>query len=181
MKSFVFISTLIGSEEFNKKNNQVFLFLHNLEVEYRGFSTWYWNKVVPSVLLRSKEIIIAEFCGKIIGVAIIKNDKTEKKICTLRVKKEFMGQGIGRRLMECAFYELDTNMPFITVSSLRIVQFKKIFKYYGFKPSGLYANYYNSGKTEICFNGCLPGEIYLPTCGETKEVLSRHTQCFVRI
>lgn len=165
METFVFASGLLDKDKFDKIVNQVFYFLRNLEVEYRGFSAWYWNKVVPSVLVGDKEMIVAKFNREITGVIIIKNEANEKKICTLRVKKEFRNHGIGRRLMEMAFMELNTQEPFITVSSMRIMQFKNIFKYYGFKPSAIYNNYYNSGRIEICFNGSLPGNVYLPEYG----------------
>ena len=63
--------------------------------------------------------------------------------------------------MELAFARLNTQKPFITVSSLRIEQFKRIFDYYGFEQSAYCRNYYGSGKAELCFNGFLPGTIYL--------------------
>ena len=131
-------------------------------MEYHGFCRWYWSRVVPSILTGSKEIIIAEYRGQITGVAILKNEAGEKKICTLRVRRGFQNQGTGRKMMELAFARLNTQKPFITVSSSRIAQFKKIFSYYGFQPSALYGNYYHSGRAEICFNGSLPGEQYHP-------------------
>ena len=127
-------------------------------MEYRGFCRWYWSRVVPSILTGGKEIIIAEYRGQITGVAILKDELGEKKICTLRVRRGFQNQGTGRKLMELAFARLNTQKPFITVSSSRIAQFRKIFSYYGFQPSALYCNYYHSGRAEICFHGSLPGE-----------------------
>lgn len=173
MTSFKFISVLTNIDEFDREVNRVFFFLHNLEAEYNGFREWYWNKVVPAVAKGSKEIIVAEYEKKIIGVAIIKDEWDEKKICTLRVREGCRSQGIGRRLMELAFARLNTQTPLITVSSMRIAQFKRIFDYYGFIQSAYYEDYYGRGKAEICFNGCLPGTIYLPEY-ETDQLLQEN-------
>ena len=70
--------------------------------------------MVPSILTGGKEIIIAEYRGQITGVAILKDELGEKKICTLRVRRGFQNQGTGRKLMELAFARLNTQKPFIS-------------------------------------------------------------------
>ena len=75
-----------------------------LVYEYNNFEEWFSQLFISDILLKNdREIIICECDYQLAGVAILKNDDIEKKICTLRVAKRFQKQGIGQHLMELSF------------------------------------------------------------------------------
>lgn len=167
IESYIYISSLRDDDQsYGRMVNNVYQFLIGLNSEYPGFGSWYWNSVEPSLIEGTKEIIIAEWKRKIIGVSIIKKDFEEKKICTLRVDKTFRGNGVGKKLIEFSLMELETDLPFISVSSQRIRQFEKTFRYFGFQLEEKNHNYYKSGYDEYCYNGFLPGSFYDPEYGK---------------
>ena len=88
----------------------------------------------------------------ILGVAIIKNTSQEKKICTLRVLREYQGQGIGSILLGRAIKELQDPRPLITVSELQIDIFKPFLEKYGFSLKDKVKSLYRVGKYEYFFN-----------------------------
>ena len=75
--------------------------LEELSDSYPNFDKWYNEKVLVEMRkgVSSREIIVAiselERGSKITGVAIIKKTEEERKICTLKVLKEYRKQGIG--------------------------------------------------------------------------------------
>ena len=76
------------------------IFLKKLVYEYNNFEEWFSQLFISDILLKNdREIIICECDYQLAGVAILKNDDIEKKICTLRVAKRFQKQGIGQHLM----------------------------------------------------------------------------------
>lgn len=51
---------------------------------YPNFSDWYWDKVVPGIMLGTDKIIMAEKRGELVGISLIK-DGEEKKLRALRI------------------------------------------------------------------------------------------------
>lgn len=138
--------------------NGVYNILKELGIEYPNFYTWYHDKIVPGLLIGDRKIIISLVKNIIAGVAILKCDKNEKKICTLRVHPFFRSKGIGTCLMGKSLEILGTPRPLITVSGTRVIQFIGLFRKYGFKLTQVCKNYYTNGRFEYIFNGSL----YLP-------------------
>ena len=90
------------------------IFLKKLVYEYNNFEEWFSQLFISDILLKNdREIIICECDYQLAGVAILKNDDIEKKICTLRVAKRFQKQGIGQHLMELSFEWLNDDKPLI--------------------------------------------------------------------
>jgi len=136
---------------------EIYRFLGRLIFEYHGFSKWYFDLFMESAELKSnREIIICENGLKIAGIAILKKDKEEKKICTLRVAREFQHQGIGHRLVEMCMRELCTDKPMITLHQNKLDQFKNILSYYNFELEETQKHYYSIFSTELVYNGFLP-------------------------
>lgn len=137
--------------------DKIYKFVNCLIWEYPGFKRWYeglFNE--KKELNEDREIIICEKEFKIAGIAILKNDKYEKKICTLRVAKEYQRQGIGTHLMELSFEWLQDELPMITMHKVKQHEFQSLLKYYGFKLEQKQRNYYNIFSTELVYNGFLP-------------------------
>lgn len=136
---------------------EIYRFLNRLVFEYQGFAEWYRNLYLASGELKTnREIIICEEAFAIVGIAIIKNDVTEKKICTLRVAKSYQHKGIGHRLVELCFEQLSTEKPMITLHKNKLNQFEKLLSDYDFELKQTQKHYYSIFSTELVFNGGLP-------------------------
>lgn len=91
-----------------------------------------------------------------VGLAILKKTKLEKKICTLRVNRNFRGVGIGKKLIEFSLDWLECEKPLITLRKSKQPQFGKLFDYYGFELAQKNVDYYRMLSSELAFNGVLP-------------------------
>ena len=122
--------------------------------DYKNHFNWYWSKTVPAVLNGTREILVATVNQKIAGVAILKNEDGEQKICTFLVIESYRGNGIGSILMERAFKFLGTSTPLVTIADYKIDMFQGFIKKYGWKRTQVLSEgYYNSTSREIVFNG----------------------------
>jgi len=145
---------------FEKKQiyyNEIRNFVRKIAWEYSGFWTWY-DKLFSSdlELNETREIIICQSRFQMAGIAILKKDLEEQKICTLRVAKEFQHQGIGKELMEQSIEWLENERPLITVHKSKSSEFKSLFDRYGFVLEEKQKNYYHLFNTEFVYNGALP-------------------------
>ena len=133
------------------------IFLKKLVYEYNNFEEWFSQLFISDILLKNdREIIICECDYQLAGVAILKNDDIEKKICTLRVAKRFQKQGIGQHLMELSFEWLNDDKPLITIHNSKKHEFNKLFKRYNFELEEKKWGYYRLFRTELVYNGSLP-------------------------
>jgi N-acetylglutamate synthase-like GNAT family acetyltransferase len=128
----------------------IYSYLKDAETYYPEFRKWYTEKVIPGLFFADRELIIENRDNNIAGIAIIK--KEENKLCTLRITDNFQNKGIGLKLFEKSFESLNTEKPFLTVSEEKLVEFEKIFKYYGFKMTSIHNDLYRKGKKEYFFN-----------------------------
>lgn len=136
---------------------QIHNFLIKLNWEYSDFTKWFSNLFVDGISLKhDREIIVCESDFQIVGIAILKSDEIEKKICTLRVAKPFQKQGIGKQLIELSFEWLNDDKPLITIHNSKKHEFNKLFNHYNFKLEEKKWGYYNLFSTELVFNGSLP-------------------------
>ena len=128
----------------------VYSYLKAAEIYYPEFRKWYTEKVIPELFTSNRELIVENRNDDIAGIAIVK--KEENKLCTLRITEDFQNKGIGLKLFEKSFESLNTGKPFLTVSEEKLVEFEKIFKYYGFKMTSIHKDLYRKGKKEYFFN-----------------------------
>lgn len=152
-----FLYSSLSQELKNIYYDEIYRFLKRLVFEYQGFYKWYQGLFTNARdLVFNREIIICEDCLALAGIAIIKKGCDEKKICTLRVAKEFQRQGIGYNLVEICFQQLNTDRPMITLHKSKLNQFEKLLDYYDFELAQTQRHYYNIFSTELVFNGTLP-------------------------
>jgi hypothetical protein len=119
---------------------------------YPDFSNWYWDKVVPGVLIGSDKIIMAEKHGELVGIALIKIGE-EKKLRALRINEKFQSSGAGLYLIDEALRLLGTDKPVATVAEEMIHDYSRIFvERYGFNLSRVHKGMYRKGKLEYSFN-----------------------------
>lgn len=135
----------------------IYKFVNRLVWEYPNFKQWFEGLFAESQELKQeREIIFCEQDFQIIGVAILKSNQDEKKICTLRVAKEFQHQGVGRKLMELSFEWLQSDRPIITMHKNKQKEFSALLDYFGFELEQQQRNYYYFFSTECVYNGVLP-------------------------
>jgi predicted GNAT family N-acyltransferase len=151
----IWLSSIIGNISYEIYIKRVYNSLYDLKSEYYNFDEWYFNKVIPNITANKRDIFITLNNDNISGILIIKSDKEENKICTLRVNSNYKGNGIGKILLEKSFEKLQTEKPFITISQSRHHEFKKILTYYDFKLEYSAIHYYGLGSVEHCYNGVL--------------------------
>lgn len=157
-KVYSLYSLSINPDSYHTYRFRIYTFLKKLKFEYRQFDKWYDSLFdEDNHLIKGREIIICEdLHGIILGVAILKNSMTEKKICTLRVGEKFQYQGIGTQLVKMSIDELGVEKPMITINKNKLKQFKKLFDKYNFELTQTKKHYYGIFNTELVFNGTLP-------------------------
>lgn len=135
----------------------IYQFVKRLSWEYPDFLQWYEKLFTNNKdISPEREIIVCESNFTIVGLAILKSDEQEKKICTLRVDKKFQRQGIGTNLVRMSLEWLEEDYPIITMHKSKQNQFASLLNYYGFKLEQTQPHYYSIFSTECVYNGILP-------------------------
>ncbi|EIU1446434.1 TPA: GNAT family N-acetyltransferase [Pseudomonas aeruginosa] len=129
--------------------------LFGLSGYYPLFDQWLETKVLPGLIIGERSILVEHHQRRFSGLAIIKNDDFEQKLCCLRVMPEFQGSGTGLRLFERSFETLENDMPLLSIAEEQRDIFKKLFSYYGFELAKEYKGYYRPLKDELSFNGLI--------------------------
>jgi hypothetical protein len=135
--------------------NHVFTNLNMLSEQYPNFRNWLERKVFTGLYDGTRSILLEWRDGKIAGLAILKNEVEEKKLCCLRIMPEFQNKGIGIKLFQKSFDALETEKPLLSVSERKLSEFEKIFNYFGFVQTEKYSDLYKKNMIEISYNGYL--------------------------
>lgn len=143
------------NEYWVKTVEKVRVFLEDLRFEYPEHEKWYNGMVQELKNKKNRDMVIAYDNKKIIGVSILKKEDAEKKICSIRVAKEYQKIGIGTELVKRSLDILETDKPIITVSQSKKEEFKKIFEFFGFSLETIYNGKYLPCSKEYCYNGIL--------------------------
>lgn len=132
----------------------VFDILKPISNLYPDFHNWYWDKVVPGIILNDDKIIIAENKFEIIGVSIIKKADNEKKLRALRINDKYQKSGAGLYLMDQSLKELGVDKPLVSVAEEMINEYSRMFiNRYDFRMTHVYNGLYRKNNLEYEFNG----------------------------
>lgn len=131
------------------------LFLSSMSALYPDFDTWYEGKVLPGLSTGERSLLIERRSGMVAGIAILKRDAHESKLCCLRVAPQFANAGIGVRLFEQSMDVLDTRHPLLTVAEDRLAHFERLFQHFGYQVAQEYPDLYRPRVSEIAFNGLI--------------------------
>lgn len=124
--------------------------------DYPNHFQWYWTKEIPRVLNGTGEVVICTISDNIAGVAFLKKDGTERKICTFLVLEGYRGKHIATKIFERSFKYLGTNKPLLTISEYKVSMFEPFIKKYNWKlTQTMNKGYYNSTSNELVYNGNL--------------------------
>lgn len=124
-----------------------------LKATYPGFSSWYWSKVVPGVLRGTRAILRQGSLNDPSGLAIVKRDAAENKICTLWVSEAGRGRGLGRELLEEAIDWIGDDHPLFTVPAQRYQEFQPLMERFRFNETQRLNSLYRPGVVEHIYNG----------------------------
>ncbi len=153
------LSSLIKNHQntlFVKLVQDAYFVTECISKDYPKYFEWYWTKGIPRIFNGTGEAIICTINNKIAGVAILKRDKTESKICTFLVVEKYRGKHIATKILEQAFKYLGTTTPLITMSENKAPMFKHIIKKYNWKLTKInYKKLYNINSRELIYNGKL--------------------------
>lgn len=94
-------------------------FLVDVSGFYPNFDRWLNFKFCRNLASGQRKIALAHNGNEIIGVALLKSDTFESKICTFYVDPAFRGMNIGSKLMDLSISALDNPNTFITVCDER--------------------------------------------------------------
>lgn len=133
----------------------VYQLLKDLNKEYPDFEQWFYGTVVRGIIEGERQIILKESNNTFLGVAILKNTDTEKKICTFRIFDSYKGLGIGTQLMRDVSNILEIKNPKITVSERRIEDFLPLLSKFEYVLHSEHKHYYENGISEFSFNAAL--------------------------
>lgn len=127
--------------------------LTKLENSYPDFYDWYWNKIIPDIILGKGQVILAFNNADLVGVSIIK-DGDEKKLRALRITEQYQNKGYGLYLIDESLRRLDCDKPLCSVSENMINDYSRIFvNRYGFDLTHVYKSLYLKNVLEYEFNG----------------------------
>jgi GNAT superfamily N-acetyltransferase len=124
-----------------------------LKATYPGFSNWYWSKVVPGVLRGTRAILRQGPVDAPSGLAIVKRDAAENKICTLWVSEAGRGRGLGHDLLKEAIDWIGDDRPLFTVPAQRYDEFQPLMKRFCFEETARLNSLYRPGVVEHIYNG----------------------------
>lgn len=130
-----YILSQMNSKNFSKAVNEIYLLTDYNHKQYQEYLKWYYSKNVPRVLTGTGEIIFYLDGLTVAGIAILKKDKIESKICTLMIDENYKKRGYGKELLESSFDYLETDKPLITIPTNRLDEFQGIINAYDWKES----------------------------------------------
>lgn len=152
------LSSLIGNHKlFGKFAHAAYSVTDYIYKDYPKYFEWYWAKEIPRVFNGTGEVIICTVNSNIAGVAFLKKDESESKICTFLVVEGYRGKHIATKMLEQAFKYLGTTKPLITIADYKIPMFEHIIKKYNWElTQTMSEGYYNNTSREYVYNGNLP-------------------------
>ena len=130
-----YVLSEMNRKNFSKATNEIYLLTDYNHNQYQEYLKWYYSKNIPRVLNGTGEIIFYLDGLSVAGIAILKKDKIESKICTLMMSEEYQKKGYAKSLLESSFEFLGTDKPLITIPTKRIEEFQGIITNYNWEES----------------------------------------------
>ena len=130
----------------------VFKQIEGLSNYYPNFTNWYWDKLVPNILLGNDKILGLFKGNNLIGLSIIK-DQEEKKLRALRILDQYKNKGYALNLIDESLKILNIDKPLCSVPEELFHDFSRIFiNRYSFEVNEVKKGIYRKKKLEYFFN-----------------------------
>lgn len=136
-------------KNFSKATNEIYLATDYNHEQYPNYDKWYYTKTIPRVMTKHGEIVFYLDGFMLVGLAILKKEIEEKKICTFMILEEYRKKGYSKFLLEESFKYLQTDKPVITIPTKRLDEFSSIINAYDWQETAK-TDEYNT--EEIVFN-----------------------------
>lgn len=157
MKIYTLSSLISNHKLFSKLAHYAYSVTDYICEDYPNHFEWYWTKEIPRVFNGTGEIVVCTIDSNVAGVAFLKNDAMESKICTFLVLEGYRGKHVASKILEYAFKYLGTTKPLITIADYKLPMFESIIKKYNWNlTQTMSEGYYNSSSRELVYNGKLP-------------------------
>lgn len=134
---------------------EIYSCLSHLDSYYPDFDQWYWGTVVPGITKGTRMVRVVRRDDEIIAALIAKREPLERKLCTLWVRPDFVGHGVGVRLIDEGKCWVGDASPLASVPEERMPELGGILVRMGFVLTQKIDSFYRPGKTEFVFNGRL--------------------------
>lgn len=115
---------------------------------YPNFDAWLNFTFRRSLTSGKRKIVTAYYGSELAGIALLKSDLSERKICTFYISESFRELGIGQKLLDVAIDTLDSSDSFITVSEERDSGLSPLLRSKGFKLVSSVPKLYRPDSTE---------------------------------
>ena len=122
-----------------------------VQESYPNYQGWYKNTFLEGLKKQERIILVAEEKGQLLGCALLKKTPAEKKLCTLFVRPDLRGQGIGTSLLKRTT-EVLGQKPLTSVSEKNMKGVSSLFDRFGFRLSAKKKGKYLPQNTEYYFN-----------------------------
>ena len=157
MKIYTLSSLINNHKLFVKFAHAAYSVTDHICKDYSNHFEWYWSKELPRVFNGTGEIVICSINNNVAGVAFLKKDNTESKICTLLVVEGYRGKHVASKMLEYSFNYLGTTKPLVTIADYKKPMFESIIKKYNWElTQTMNKGYYNNFSCELVYNGELP-------------------------
>lgn len=144
---------VLTDEELMDLANKIYMITDFIKKDYPNHKEWFFSKQLPETLYSDKRnILFVKDEDQIIGVANLKKDENIEKICSLYIKDEYQGKGIGSMLVEESMKWLNTEYPIITIVKGKYSIYKPLIEKYNWKLTRVINGYYKKGVEELFFN-----------------------------
>ena len=121
---------------------------------YPGIEIWWDKQVVPGLQTGERICRIATIDDEIAAIGIGKRGKKSAKLCTLRVRDQFLGSGLGQKMLFDTLsdlFERDCKSIHFTISEEICSHSLSFFTKYGFGLTSWKRGKYVKGLDELSF------------------------------
>ncbi len=95
---------LLNRLEFVLLTNQLYENINFLTKEYTNFKSWFFYKTIMRIYLNRGDILfILNSNAQVIALSCIKEERLEKKLCTIYVNPLYRHQKMGTKLISYSF------------------------------------------------------------------------------
>jgi ribosomal protein S18 acetylase RimI-like enzyme len=143
-----FYFSLLQNIDFCRLRN----FLGDASLLYPNFDVWLHFKFLHGLPTGERKIAVAHDGAQIIGVALLKQNLSESKICTFYIMPKYRNLGVGKELMDFSLRTLDNPNTFITVADERKDELFPLLTSRGFKAAASCKDLYRELSTEYIFS-----------------------------
>lgn len=151
------IKDYINDSSFNELIEKIYLATEPICKYYPNHKEWFYNIHLPKCIkdINNYTILFVrnpEDHNEIIGVACLRYENKERKICSLYISENYRNKGIGTKLLEESMNWLKTTKPFITITQDNIKYYEDFIKKYDWELKEIKHGFYNNDYNEYCYN-----------------------------